>query len=427
LCICTLFTLLALFSLSCSAERRGYATKGNRPVIALRVYSWDNEYAITAATESFNKVHKEIHAELVTIPWKEYQNRLFVALTSGEDIDVYFMREVETFAGYVKKGLAYPLDDLIAKHGIDLGIYGTYAQQIRSGGRVFALPYRGAGFYLYYNVDAFRLAGIALPDGRWTWAKYRQVAKALTSGAGARKRFGSFMEPSFYYLPLIPALQAGVRIVDDDFHTDLGNPAVRRALLFYRALVDDGSQPTLAYMKANNLTTTSAFVSGEAAMVMAGDFFVGRLNSVRRAGELPFPWGMTRIPCDRTMYADLGLATTGCVNADSRKIGAAFTYLSWIAGIEGQKVIAAAGSKPAIITPETEDILAERMGLDADERSVFFEIPPKIVNEPINLGATYAKQILDEELTAFFTGSKGIDDTISESIVRLDAALAEFR
>ena len=72
---------------------------------------------------------------------------------------------------------------------------------------------------------------------------------------------------------------------------------------------------------------------------------------------------MARIPCDVTPYTTGGLATKGCVNAKTKKATAAFAYLSFVCGPEGQKLIAEAGSKPALVTDETKKILSQKMGL----------------------------------------------------------------
>lgn len=418
---------LALVLASCSPGRVAPPAKAPGKETVIKVYSWDNEYAIKAATEAFNARASGIRVDLVQVPWKEYQNKLFVSLSGGEDIDVYFIREMEAFYGYVRKGLAYPLDELIARHGFDTAPYEPYVEQLKVEGRTYALPYRGAGLYLFYNKNAFDEAGIPYPEGSYSWARYRKVAKALTKGSGTRKRYGSFFEPSMYHWPIMKALQSGIRIVDDFYRTDIDSPLVKEALVYYRTLTDvDESQPTLAEIKAANMSTTSVFVPGKVAMVMAGEWFVGRLNAAKESGELKFDWGMDRIPCDGKEYVSGGLATKGSVNAATKHPEAAFAYLSWVAGMEGQKVIAAAGSKPALLTPETEEILSRQMGLDKKSRRVFFESPP-VANQPINRGATYAKQILVEELTACLTGAQGVDETIARCRDRLEAALAEFR
>ena len=49
------------------------------------------------------------------------------------------------------------------------------------------------------------------------------------------------------------------------------------------------------------------------------------------------------------------------------------------------------------------------------------------MNQPVNLGAQYAKQILNEEYTSYFVGAQDVDSTIAKSYTRLDKALQEFR
>ena len=410
-----------------AAQTDASTTTAAKDPVTLRVYSWDNEYAIQAATEAFNKLDSNIQVELVLPGWKDYQDTLFTSLAGGEKIDAYFIRLNDVFPTYVSKGLAYPLDDLMASNNLDINIYGSYVNQLQADGKTYALPYRGAGFYLYYNKGLFDAAGVPYPDGTYTWAKYREVALQLTSGAGQDKVYGSFFEPSMYILPMLSAMQTGVDIVDDNYKTEINDATVRSALEYYKTLTHvDGSQPTLAEIKATSIATSSSFIPQKVAMVMAGDWFPGRLKTAKESGDLTFEWGMTRIPCDVEPYITAGVATKGCVSGRSENPEAAFEFLSFVCTEEGQKIIAAAGSKPALNTKDAIDIFSESMGFDEATKNIFFE-SVKVVNEPLNMGAAYAKQIISEELTLYFTDAQDIDETMENLYARLDEALAEFR
>ena len=139
----------AILTVSLAAYGGGKADGGktveSKGPVTLTVYSWDNEYAIKAATDKFNELSKDVKVNLILTPYKEYQNKLFVSLAGSEDIDAYFIRETEAFSTYVDKGLAYRLDDLMKAANFDVNMYGEYVDQLKSGGKTYALPYRGAG------------------------------------------------------------------------------------------------------------------------------------------------------------------------------------------------------------------------------------------------------------------------------------------
>lgn len=402
-------------------------TDPEKEAVKLRVYSWDNEYAIQAVTEAFNEQHSDIQVELVTPGWEDYQDTLFTSLAGGESIDAYFIRLNEVFSTYVDKGLAYQLDDMMTERDIDINMYSSYVNQLQVNDKTYALPYRGSGFYLYYNKDLFDAAGVSYPDGTYTWEDYREVALQLTSGDGQDKVYGSFFEPSMYILPMLQAMQKGVNIVDDGYNTEINSEDVKSSLEYYKTLTHvDGSQPTLAEIKATSIATSSSFIPQKVAMIMAGDWFPGRLKTAKESGDLTFEWGMTRIPCDVDPYISAGVATKGCVAGGTKYPEEAFEYLSFVCTDEGQKIIAAAGSKPALNNDEAVEIFSQNMGFDDATKDIFFESCP-VVNEPLNMGAAYAKQIINEELTLYFTDAQDIDVTMDNLYKRLDEALAELR
>lgn len=395
--------------------------------VTINVHSWDNEYAIINATEKFNETNSDINVNLILSPWNDYQDKLFTSLAGGEDIDAYFIRVQEAFHTYASKGLIYPLDDLIAKDGFDLSIYGGYIDQLKIDGVTYAIPYRGAGTYLFYNKEAFDKAGVPYPTERFTWGEYREMTKKLTSGEGADKVYGGFFQPTIYHFFIIPALQNGVKIVNDDYTTDINSPDVREALDFVLALSEeDKSHPTYAEMKATNMGTTSSFTTGRVATVIAGEWFAGTLKNSKDAGNFTFDWGLTYLPCDTDDYVSLGLATKGCINGDAKHPEEAFEYLKFVGGLEGQAIIADAGSKPVYVNDEIIDRFAKPLEFDDFEKELYFA-NVKMAHEPVNLGGSYASQILTEEFSLYLTKSQDLNKTMENMYKRLDEALQELR
>lgn len=150
----------------------------------LTINLWDNEYAGQAAIEAFQKAYPDVEVTLNLTPFLDYQSKLFTSLAGGETMDVFFMRENETYQTYIEKGLCMPLDDMIENSQFDMSVYENYADQIKYKGKVYSMPYRTGGYHLYYNKDLFDAAGVPYPDGSYTWEEFRDVAKQLTSGDG---------------------------------------------------------------------------------------------------------------------------------------------------------------------------------------------------------------------------------------------------
>ena len=51
------------------------------------------------------------------------------------------------------------------------------------------MPFRGEAYFTYYNKKVFEKAGVPTPEtyvekGEWTWDKFIEVAKELSTGDG---------------------------------------------------------------------------------------------------------------------------------------------------------------------------------------------------------------------------------------------------
>lgn len=353
-------------------------------------------------------------------------HKLFTTIAGGDPIDAFYFRDQPPFYAYADKDMIAPLNDYIEAAGIDMSVYGSYADQCTIDGTVYAMPYRSGVNYLFYNKDEFDLAGLSYPTGDWTWEDLRQAAIQLTHGEGADKVYGMFFQP-WTWLMIFPAMQQGVKIVTDDYVCDLDNDYVREALTNYRNYaVEDQMMPTIEVVKAESMGISAVFLPGKAAMTVAGEWFPGTLKNAEADGRVTYDWGLTYLPCDAEEYCSVGLATKGAVNANAANPAEAFEYLSWMTGAEGQMVIAESGSMPAWITDENRAVLTESMGFDEETASVFFDNKVKMTNEVINLSAAYVNEILEEEFTLFLIGSQDVDTTIDNCVTRIDEAIEEL-
>lgn len=389
----------------------------------LSIYLWDNEYAALAAVEAYQAKYPQVNITLNITPFLDYQTKLFTSLAGGETMDVFFMREGNVFKTYVNKGLCMNLDAYIASTGFDMSPYANYAEQISVDGSVYGMPYRGGGYHLYYNKALFDQAGVPYPDmyESYTWEEFREVAKQLTSGAGADKVYGVYMM-GWPWMQMFSAMQAGVKIVDDDLNVDLDCQEVRDALQwYYDTCVVDESQITPAEATATNASITPLFVAGNTAMILGGDYMGGNLRNNMESGAIDFEWGMARVPCNEGVeYATHSVVTNACVNSKAKNPDLAFHFLTFLSGEEGQMAIARAGSKPAMTSDAIKATWAENVKVYTDEMVELYFEPVKVFTDPMNEAAPYANTILTEELSLYMTkNGQDLETTIANAVSRL--------
>ncbi len=397
----------------------------------LTIWLWDNEGAAKAVVEAYGAKYPNVKISTNVVPFADYQTKLFTALAGGDTADVFFMREGQVFQTYVQKGLCMKLDDLIASTGLDTTPFANYLPQCTVNGGIYELPYRGGGHHLYYNKKMFDEAGIPYPDmyKSYTWAEMREVCQKLSKGEGAEKNFGVYMM-GFPWMILFQAMQRGTKIVDNDLNVDLDSDAVRQALeWYYNTCVVDGSQLTPAEATAVNAATTANFVAGHTAMIIGGDYMGTNFQNKTNSGEIDFPWGMARDPCDEDVeYSTHSVATCCAINSKAKNPELAFHFLSFLVSEEGQTLVAKAGSKPAITTDAIVNTWRENITCYTKEMADLYFEPVKCFSEPMNAAGPYADTILREEFSLYLTeNGQSLDDTINNCVQRLQEEIANLK
>ena len=145
--------------------------------------------------ELFNEVHDNIEVELRIIPG--FSDAIPVQVGAGVGPDVFFVHpaDIQQWGG---SGLLTDLTPYIERDRADLALDQYFPAALdlaQVGDRFYALPYGviEAGRVLY-NADLLAAAGVATPDGDWTWPEYRELARQLTrdvNGDGVIDQFGT--------------------------------------------------------------------------------------------------------------------------------------------------------------------------------------------------------------------------------------------
>lgn len=236
--------------------------------------------------------------------------------------------------------LIEPLDPLLAAEGSNkdaflADFWPALHANATVDGKLYAIPFQNSTPLLYYNVDAFKEAGLDPKRPPQNWAEFAAYAEKLTKKNGGNvERWGVMIPSSYdycgwlvssltmsngglYYNPTYggevyydaPSTLGAVRFLDDLVHKHHAMPEG----------VLDGSKDV-----------SSSFIAGNAAMVILS---TGSLSFVRENAK--FPYEVAFVPRNLRNAVPIGggsLVTFKGVPADQQK--AAWTFMKWLSAPE---------------------------------------------------------------------------------------------
>jgi multiple sugar transport system substrate-binding protein len=118
-----------------------------------------------ALVEAFEAEHPNIHIDFTYYPSSNYDVKVNTAIAAGKAPDLILAFSLN----YLTQGLLLPLDDIVAREGIDLD---NFNQGIIRGpgefscsweGTLYCLASNQGGWGIFYNKDMFDAAGVPYP------------------------------------------------------------------------------------------------------------------------------------------------------------------------------------------------------------------------------------------------------------------------
>lgn len=293
----------------------------------------------------YQAAHPDVKIEIQHAPWSGYFTRLDAQLAAGAGPDVFFITNVPSYAS--RSALA-PLDDLIKASSFPIDQYVPSSLLTHSyEGKLYSIPRDSAPSALYYNSDAFDAAGVAYPNADWKWADLRDAAIKLTTTEGGRiTRYGLALESNDWATWV---QQNGGKVFDDPLKPTtflLAEPAAVEAIQYIGDLINK-DKVTPNFLEAEQAGgTAQLFSSGQAAMVITNPSRLGTF------ADVPFKWAVANLPGGPTGIHSNRTGGAGfAVNANSKNPEAAWAFLQYLAGPEGQSIFA--GAKAAAVPAMT--------------------------------------------------------------------------
>jgi len=358
----------------------------------------------------------DVKVRFENLPYQQYWDKFQTMTAAGVAPDVIFM-ESTRFPKFVSSGALENLDPYIKRDG-DVNLADFYPVALKSylwNGHLYGLPNDIAIGVVFYNKDLFDEAGVPYPKSAWTWNDYLRAAKMLTfdfDEDGRTDQFGTMIGDWRQFV-----WQNRGDLVDDPMHptrSTMDTPAVREALQW---LVDlrFKHHVTTRPGELADMGGYEMFMTGKVAMVFGGHWDVPTYSKIRR-----FRWDVAPLPKGK-VRANNALGSCLSIPSKSRHKDAAWRYIKFLAGSEGQKVMVGADFS----TPARKSIARSREFLQPPPQSeqVFVnEIP---FGRPVPFTPKYLEmgKITDEEMDLMWLGKRSVADTCREIDKRINRLL----
>jgi len=317
--------------------------------------------------------------------------RIGTSLAGGAPLDL-FLINYRFYGQFAAKDAIEPIEAR-AEASDTLHLDDFYPQALdafRWRGEQLCIPQNISSLVVYYNRDLFEKYGVPEPGDSWTWREFVGTASALTRDAQGNKVVGQESETAsavdVYGVGVEPSIiriapfvwSNGGDIVDDErapTQFTLDTPEAKEAIRELFALrAPYGVAPTDVEVEAED--DESRFANGRLAMLLSSR----RSTTTFRTIE-DFDWDVAPLPRFGERAGILH-SDAYCMASASPNKDAAWRFMEFALGPEGQRVIARTGRT----VPSLREVAESDAFLDPDAKpsrsQVFLDGIPAIRRVP---------------------------------------------
>lgn len=362
--------------------------------------------------DAYEAANPNVTIEYTDLGSADYNQMLMTQLTGNNDeIDIVTIKDIPGYAQLVSTGSLVDLSTAYAEP-IDPAPFGGLVEELTVDSGFYGLPFRADFWILYYNRDLFDAAGVDYPTNDMTWAEHDARARALSSGFGADRIYGSHQHTWRSTVQLPGILDGGSTLVAEDY--GFLAPWYERVL----SLQEDGAIQTYAALRTSQTHYSGPFFNGSIAMLPMGTWFVGTQIARVASGEsLATNWGIASFPVPEGVAPGTTAATITSlgVNSSAADREAALDFVRWVAGPEGAAIIASTGTLPAIRDDAVIATIASNPGFPQDETSrEALRTTQTYLEMPVDLRAAEIELVLNRAHDNIMTGNTPVADGIAE-------------
>jgi multiple sugar transport system substrate-binding protein len=397
----------------------GSSGSGSGQAVTLQVFGDAEELAAYRGLVAEYERETGDEAKLIEVADRDaHLQKITTGFAGGSPPDV-FLVNYRNFAPFAARGALDPAGPRL--DGSDtLRRAAFYPQPLEAftyRGTLQCIPQNLSSLVVYYNRDLFRAVGLSDPKPGWTYDEFRETARKLT-GPPVRdnvvRQYGVGLEPSIVRLaPFI--WSAGGDIVDDPDDPrrfTIDTPEGRKGLFAFLDLQGgDRLAPFEQEVEAKSLE--ERFVDGELGMFLSSRREVPHFRTIKT-----FDWDVAPFPTVREPASVLH-SDAYCLARGDRS-DAAWRFVEFAAGPEGQRVLARSGR----IVPSLKAVAESDDFLDPSARprssQVFLDAVSTIRRLPVASTWPEIEDAADLAIKrAYYT-----ELTVDEALERIDRETA---
>ncbi len=183
-----------------------------------------------------NPDNPKIEVEMVVYPLEEMNNKLVIAMQSGEGAPDICDVEIGTFANYLKGDVQFaPMNEYIEpiKDVLVMSRFNNYAKD----GTYYGIDYHVGAMVVYYNTEVLEAAGVNYKD-IVTWDDFHEAGKKVLAQTGKPMTTWESTDCWSIY-PLVN--QHGGDWLSRDNEVRMDEPVVADTLAFMEDMLKDGT------------------------------------------------------------------------------------------------------------------------------------------------------------------------------------------
>lgn len=377
----------------------------------LKVSLWDmaSQPAFGATIDAFVAANPGVKIDPIDIPSADYGTKLSVMLNGGSEVDVFWIKDADTIYPIAQRGQMADLSSYITRDGVKLAAYNGLAENFVIDGKQIALPFRTDYYTLFYNKDIFDAAKVNYPSNDMTWAEFESLAKKLTSGEGAEKKYGVHFHTWQACIENWAVQDGKNTIMATDY--SFFKPYYEMALRMQNV---DKSVMDFGTLKTANLHYSNVFADGSAAMMPMGTWFASTMIGKINKGESKVNWGMATLPHAEGLAAGnvVGSTTPIAVNAASKNQDLAWEFVKFATGPEGAAVVANLGGIPARLDDAMLKIVTSVPGMPKGALEAL-QVKNIVLDRPIADKVSEVNKALGDEHGLIMLGEVSIDEGLA--------------
>ena len=402
-----------------SSAGAGQDSGSNTGVQELSVTTWDNDNSpqFQAIIDAYEEKNPNVKIKIIDTSADEYNNSLGISLSAAQpDPDVIWVKDMGSMLQMADKEQLLPIDDFIARDGLDLSIYKGAAEQLMYNDKAYALPYRNDWYVLYYNKDLFDAANVEYPSNDMTWEEYYELAATMTSGEGSSKVYGTHNH-TWQALVTNWAVQDGQNtVVEQDY--GFMRSWYEEAL----ALQDNGYIQDYSTLKTANIHYSSVFKNQQCAMMPMGTWFIATMMQSQAEGETNFNWGIATIPHSKDTEAGytVGALTPVAISAYTDQADLAWDFIKFASSEEAAEILAGQGVFTGIPSDAAlQTIASAEYFPEGDSNVEALNYVHYSFDRPLDPKIEEIRTVLDEVHEMIMIHSYSVDEGIQELTERV--------